>query len=112
MMEGKKMEEKNKILAKDEEMEEVSGGGCWFNARFVAPDGHDVGCEVQWYRVQFSDLEFCKKFPKICPIDGGPHDLSGRHYNGNGSSYYECAKCGHFLEKDGSYHDGWGVLVE
>ncbi|MBQ6492770.1 MAG: hypothetical protein IJI92_02770 [Erysipelotrichaceae bacterium] len=97
---------------KEEKMDEVSGGGCWFNARFVAPDGHDVGCEIQWYRVQFSDNEFCNKFPSICPIDGGPHDNKGRHYCGNGNYLMKCSKCGHFVDKQNNYTDGWGFPVD
>ena len=96
----------------DENLEEAAGGGCWFGARFVAPDGHDVGCDVSYYRVQFNDREFCEKFPKICPIDGGPHDTDGRHYCGNGVYKYKCSKCQHFVDKEGNYHSGWGVTVE
>ena len=48
-------DKKDYNLVNDEKMEGVSGGGCWFGARFEAPDGHDVGCSRAYYRVQFSD---------------------------------------------------------
>ena len=96
----------------NEELEKVTGGGCWFGARFEAPDGHDVGCEVSWYRVQFSDIEFCNKFPSICPIDGNPHDNTGRKYAGKGKYFIVCKKCGHYLDKNGNYDDGWGILAD
>ena len=104
------MEEK-KTMA-DEELQAVNGAGCWFGARFVAPDGHDVGCSMSYYRVQFNDKEFCEKFPKICPVDGAPHDDSGRQYCGSGKYFITCKKCGHYLNKDGTYHTGWGVLAD
>ena len=102
----------DKKLVNDEEMKEVNGAGCWNSARFVAPDGHDVGCAAAYYRVQFSDLDFVKKFPGVCPVDGGPHDLSGRKYHGNGKYYYNCAKCHHALTADGNYSDNGGDLAE
>ena len=100
------MKNKDEILKKDiadDELEKVAGGGCWFGARFVAPDGHDVGCEVAWYRVQFSDSEFVNKFPSICPIDGKKHDLDGNHYCGNGVYLLCCSKCNHFVDRNGNY---------
>ena len=109
-MEENKLEELK--IESEEKLEQTAGSGCWFNARFVAPDGHDVGCGTSWYRVQFSDTEFCSKFPGICPVDGNPHDPSGRHYCGNGQYFIACSKCGHFLNKDGTYHSGWGVLAD
>ena len=104
--------ENNKRELKEENLEKVSGGGCWFGARFVAPDGHDVGCEVAYYRVQFSDNEFCNKFPSICPIDGGPHDNLGRHYCGEGKYKIKCSKCQHFVDKQNNYTDGWGFYLD
>lgn len=98
---GNSMDKKE--ILKEEALEEVSGGGCWFNARFVAPDGHDVGCTVSWYRVQFDDLEFCKKFKSICPIDGNAHDTTGREYWGNDNYFIKCKKCGHYLDEEGNF---------
>ena len=112
------MEERTKkehMITDADELEKAAGGtagGCWFGARFVAPDGHDVGCEVSWYRVQFSDREFCEKFPAICPTDGKPHDTAGRHYCGSGQYLLKCSRCGHFVNKDGTYNSGWGVLAD
>lgn len=101
------------FLDEDEkELVQAAGGGCWASARFVAPDGHDVGCAVSWYRVQFNDLDFCAKFPEICPIDGKAHDNTGRQYCGNGRYLITCKKCGHYLEKDGTFHSGWGVVAD
>lgn len=103
---------KENILLKDEEIEEVSGGGCWFGARFVAPDGHDVGCSQAYYRVQFDDKEFCRKFPSICPKDGNPHDTNGRQNAGGGNAYIMCSRCGHYVDKQGNFHEGSGVVAD
>ena len=45
-----KDEIKNQTIS-DDELEEVAGGGCWFGAKAVAPDGHDSGCHFSstWY---------------------------------------------------------------
>ena len=45
---------KEKIINKaidDNELDDVAGGGCWFGAKAVAPDGHDIGCtfSFSWY---------------------------------------------------------------
>lgn len=105
-------DKKDYNLVNDEKMEGVSGGGCWFGARFEAPDGHDVGCSQAYYRVQFSDTEFCNKFPSICPIDGKPHDSSGRQYCGEGKYFITCTKCGHHLNKEGNYDGGRSTVAD
>ena len=101
LIQGGNSMDKKEIL-KEEALEEVSGGGCWFGARFVAPDGHDVGCNVSWYRVQYNDYEFCYKFRSICPIDGNAHDNTGGEYSGN-LYVFKCKKCGHLLDEEGNF---------
>ena len=52
---------KDKVLKQemsDKELEGVAGGGCWFGARFEAPDGHDVGCSMLFYD---NKLDFSQK---------------------------------------------------
>lgn len=44
--------DKDKIKAQnidDKELDNVAGGGCWFGAQDVAPDGHDIGCVLGWW---------------------------------------------------------------
>ena len=44
--------DKEKIKEKEydeKELENVAGGGCWFGAQDVAPDGHDIGCSAGWW---------------------------------------------------------------
>lgn len=105
------MTDKKDIL-NEETLEDVGGGGCWFGARFVAPDGHDVGCGQAYYRVQFNDKDFCRKFPTICPIDGQPHDTNGRQNAGGGQAFITCSRCGHYVDKEGKFTDGWGVVAD
>lgn len=54
---------KERMITDPDELEKAVGGvegGCWNSARFVAPDGHDVGCDVAWYRPQFGDRDFLR----------------------------------------------------
>jgi hypothetical protein len=101
-------------IVEEDNLEQAAGGegDCWNSARFVAPDGHDVGCSMVYYRVQFSDRDFIKKFPTVCPVDGGPHDPSGRKYCGDGKYLIICKKCGHYVDKDGKFYPGWGILAD
>ena len=104
---------KNPAILEEDELEQAAGGDhCWNSARFVAPDGHDVGCKMVYYRVQFNDSEFCEKFPMICPIDGGPHDPSGRKYCGDGKYLIICRKCLKYVDKDGKIYNGWDILAD
>ena len=66
-------EKDKKDLLSEESLEDVGGGGCWFDARFVAPDGHDVGC---------------------------------------GQAFITCSRCGHYVDKEGKFTDGWGVVAD
>lgn len=83
-----KKEELLKQEVPDEELDNVAGGGCWFGARFEAPDGHDVGCRMIFYD---NKLDFSAKFPSICYSDGGPHECIIKRYGGQDLLY--CRKC-------------------
>ena len=88
---------KNQALSEDE-LGEVSGGGCWFGAKDVAPDGHDIGCTFafSWYE-NWDEYKYRKG---ICPQCGGK--LSEEKYVSS-SSWKNCLDCGY------SFHNKWGA---
>lgn len=60
-------------------------GGCWLSARFVAPNGHDVGCTWTYYMDnEVGKTLFMKECKDICFVDGKPHDINERQYCGDG----------------------------
>ncbi len=111
-MEDEKKSVQGITTVEPDELKTVSGGGCWNSARFVAPDGHDVGCDIAWYNVQNNAWDFLQAFPDICPIDGKPHDPSGRMSAGGQQFYITCAKCGNFLDKNGRFSRSSGIFAD
>lgn len=103
MNENRKEELLNNKLSEDE-LEGVSGGNCWNGARFVAPDGHDVGCKHVYYKDNaFDRNDFSVQFKHICYVDGGPHKTDGRQYCGDGHYRVLCSKCHQYLDMNGNY---------
>ena len=96
----------------DDELENVSGGGCWFGARYVAPDGHDVGCSMSEYRDAFDLKTFSYKFRDVCFKDGQAHDTNGRQYCGNGEYRVLCSKCGLYMDMNGVFSDNQCAVVD
>ncbi len=86
-------EEIKKQAINEEELENVAGGGCWFGAKDVAPDGHDVGCTFafSWYE---SMDEYNFKHD-ICPLCAGK--LGPTKYVGT-QKYKICEGCGRGIE--------------
>ena len=73
----------------EEELDNVAGGGCWFGAKDVAPDGHDIGCHLScsWY----DSWEEYKYKKGICIYCGGKLE-SERSVSS--SKYKPCSNCG------------------
>ena len=86
-------EEIKKQATNKEELENVAGGGCWFNAKDVAPDGHDIKCSFSfsWYE---SLAEYYLK-QDICPGCGGKFGQT--KYVGT-QKYKVCENCGTAIE--------------
>lgn len=89
-----KDEIKNQTIS-DDEIEEVAGGGCWFGAKAVAPDGHDIGCHFScsWYD---SWDEYNYKHG-ICKRCGGK---LGEEQSVSSSHYKVCTECGYGNHND------------
>ena len=82
-------DEIKKQAISDDELDNVAGGGCWFGAKGVAPDGHDIGCRtsISWY----DSWDEYKYKHDICIYCGGK---LGEERTVSSSSYKVCTQCG------------------
>ena len=83
-----KDEIKNQAISEDE-LEEVAGGGCWFGAKAVAPNGHDIGCHFShsWYE-SWDEYKYDVGICKYC----GGELKSAQHYSSKEIKW--CKDCG------------------
>ena len=83
-----KDEIKNQAISEDE-LEEVAGGGCWFGAKAVAPDGHDIGCRLScsWYE-NWDEYNYRHDICKWCGGELGKEQVF------SSCTYKVCKQCG------------------
>ena len=83
---------KDEIKAKkvdDNELDNVAGGGCWFGAKDVAPDGHDIGCILGWYD-SWDEYYYEKGTCKVC----GGKLSEEKSWASSATTYKWCTQCG------------------
>ena len=92
-----KDEIKNQAIS-DDELKEVAGGGCWFGAKDVAPDGHDIGCRFTstWYD-SWDEYNYKHDICKYCGGKLGKEDVFSY------GRYKVCTECGHDNEKENKW---------
>ena len=89
-----KDEIKNQAFS-DDELKEVAGGGCWFGAKAVAPDGHDIGCTFgfSWY-TSWNEYNYKHDICIRCGGKLGEEQVVAYRY------YKVCTECGYENEND------------